>query len=437
MAKDDSKRVLLYHTRKEDKTIEDFVKSQKLIGITAKEVFDDNRDYIFTQIQSSPSFLEAYKEENGSVPKSGADLAETMTLPIPCQIKVCPYNITAETMINNTNWHTPNNDFYAFASEEIQKIFESPAYSALIDKTNCEVEVIGWFKQMNMFGERKHRINNVSGAWFDLSSFVISLNSNVGANGGNFTMRLPIVGMIEKLVGKTVDLVEESSGNRVYSYFKGRSLVHQPISAFYEFGNKQFYSKKSLDNAQLGNLFSSMISYNDLIFLSFAKNEEIGETESLAERVAKNSWDMIGLVDDVSVVVTGESGSGYVQITGRDLMKLLIEDGSYFFNPSSTYSAESIFANEVEGAAGKGIYKTSGDVTDVTDLAAEGRGLVKRLRNIASEIDAFAYRPMREVIYILKAVVSQLSNIEVVPGELFDFWENRTLWKDITIEEEK
>jgi hypothetical protein len=135
--------------------------------------------------------------------------------------------------------------------------------------------------------------------------------------------------------------------------------------------------------------------------------------------------------------LNGGASSGYVEITGRDLMKLLIEDGSYFFNPSSSYSSESIYANEAEASVNGGVYRSRGDIADVTDLGGDGRGLVKRLRNMSNEIDIFAYRPMREIVYILKGVVSQLSNIEVVPGEIFDFWENRTVWKDITLEEEK
>lgn len=424
MARDNNKRVLLYHTRRDDKTIEDFVKRQKLIGITAEEVFNDNRDYIFQQM--SVADIEAYKQSNGTVPTSGADLVLGMTLPMPCKIKVCPYNITAETAINNTNWHVPNNDFYAFADEEVQKIFESPAYSALVDKRNCDVEVVGWFKQANTFGQRGKRINNVKGAWMDVSRFVISLNSSSSANGSSFTIRFPILGFAEKLTAYS-DITD----------FSGRSVASLPIAMFWEYGN-QYYSKKPLKTAQLDNLFSALISYNDLIFISYVRNLEFdNKAYSLEERVAKNTWDVIGLIDDVRVSVNGASGSGFVEVTGRDLMKLLIEDGSYFFNPSSSYSAESIFANEVEGTAGKGVYKSSGDILDVTDFGSEGRGLVRRLRNMSNEIDIFAYKPMREISYILKGVVSQLSNIEVVPGEIFDSWENRTLWKDINVEEEK
>lgn len=426
MAQNENKRVLLYHTRKSDKTMEDFVKSQKIIGVTAKDVFDDNRDFLFDQIKKNVVFLKAYKDENGSVPQSGSDLVETMTLPLPCEIKVCPYNITAETMVNNTNWHTPNNDFYAFSAKEVSKVFESPSYSSLIDKAKCDVEVIGWFKQMNLFGERKKRINNVEGAWFDLSPYVTAMNASVSENGGSFSIRLPIVGMVSSV--EAFSLLPD---------FGGRSLVHEPVTNIWKWGKNNFYSKKSLETAQLGNLFSALISYNDLLFLSFAKNEELEEVESLSERAARNSWDIVGLVDDVRVNLVGGGANGYVEVTGRDLMKLLIEDGSYFFNPSSVYSTESIFANEVEGAAGGGVYKASGDVADVLDVGAEGRGLVKRLRNLAQEIDIFAYKPMREITYILKGVISQLSNIEVVPGELFEFWENRTVWKDITLEDEK
>lgn len=424
MARDNNKRVLLYHTRKDVKTIDDFVKQQRLIGVTAAEVFDDNRDYIFQQM--SVEDVEAYKGQYGTVPASGSDLVLGMTLPLPCKIKVCPYNITAETAINNTNWHVPNNDFYAFADEEIQKIFESPAYSALIDKRNCDVEVIGWFKQANIFGRRGQRINNVKGAWMDVSRFVISMNTSSSANGSSFTIRFPILGFAEKLTGYTKIMD-----------FGGRSVASLPIAMFWEWGN-QYYSKKPLKTAQLNNLFSALMSYNDLIFISYVKNRDLAKNaESVEERVAKNEWDLIGLIDDVRVNLNGASGNGFVEVTGRDLMKLLIEDGSYFFNPSFAYSAESIFANEIQGIPGGGVYKTTGDIRDVTDVATEGRGLMRRLRNMSDEIDIFAYKPMREIAYILKGVVSQLANIEVVPGEIFNSWEDRTLWKDINIEEEQ
>jgi len=436
-SRDENKRVLLYHTRKEDKTIADFVERQKLIGITANDVFDDNRDLIFTQM--SVSDKEAYKEKFGSVPASGSDLNAGMILPLPCVIKVCPYNITAETAINNTNWHVPNNNFYAFADEEVQKIFESPAYSTLIDKRNCDVEVIGWFKQANVFGTRGKRFNNVKGAWFDLSRFVISLNSSSGQNGGSFVVRFPILGFAEKLTGYQLAYNKDTKDWDVYSDlgFGGRSVASLPIGSLFQWGD-QYYGKKPLKTAQLNNLFSALISYNDLIFISFVRNEDTFTEDTIDKHVAKNTWDMIGLVDDVRVSVNGASGNGFVEITGRDLMKLLIEDGSYFFNPSSAYSDESIFANEAQAAGGSGVYKSTGDIRDVTDLGSHGHGLVRRLRNMSNEIDIFAYKPMREIIYILKGVVSQLSNIEVVPGEIFIPWEDkRTLWKDISVEEEK
>lgn len=47
---------------------------------------------------------------------------------------------------------------------------------------------------------------------------------------------------------------------------------------------------------------------------------------------------------------------------------------------------------------------------------------INRLRRITGEIDVFANRINMDIGYILKGVISQLANIEVVPDYVFDSW---------------
>ena len=61
---------------------------------------------------------------------------------------------------------------------------------------------------------------------------------------------------------------------------------------------------------------------------------------------------------------------------------------------------------------------------------------INRLRRVTGEIDIFANRINMDISYILKGVISQLANVEVVPGYVFETWgEDRT--KYIELEPEK
>lgn len=124
---------------------------------------------------------------------------------------------------------------------------------------------------------------------------------------------------------------------------------------------------------------------------------------------------MIGLVDDVAMVTDANSGNSYVEVTGRDLMKLFIEDGSFFFNPSTTSDPSTVFINE--HSTGK-----QGDIREADQVKNTYNNPINRLRRITGEIDVFANRINMDIGYILKGVISQLANIEVVPDYVFDSW---------------
>ena len=131
--------------------------------------------------------------------------------------------------------------------------------------------------------------------------------------------------------------------------------------------------------------------------------------------IAAQVYDMIALVDDVKVVHDAQSATAYVEVTGRDFMKLLIEDGSFFFNPSTTSNPSEVFANEQS-------YGKQGDIKEADQINNTYNNPIGRLRRVTGEIDIFSNRINMDLGYILKGVISQLANVEVVPGYVFDSW---------------
>ena len=130
-------------------------------------------------------------------------------------------------------------------------------------------------------------------------------------------------------------------------------------------------------------------------------------------------------MDDVKVVADSAGSNGYVEVTGRDLMKLLIEDGSFFFNPSTTSDPSNIFMNEQS-------YGKQGDIREADQINNTYNNPINRLRRVTGEIDIFANRINMDLSYILKGVISQLSNVEVVPEFVFDAWgEKRTTYLEL------
>lgn len=85
------------------------------------------------------------------------------------------------------------------------------------------------------------------------------------------------------------------------------------------------------------NNISNYIQYNDIVFIRFEKLqiEETQIDKNFGFEVSKNDlpyqfFDMIALVDNVTTSINAVTTDSVVSVSGRDLMKLFIEDGSYF-----------------------------------------------------------------------------------------------------------
>lgn len=174
--------------------------------------------------------------------------------------------------------------------------------------------------------------------------------------------------------------------------------------------------------------FSKFIQNNDMIFIRFEKlkkekYEDMGKRQSSTHIIEPSElndkliWDMMGLIDTVSTNVDSESTDYSVSISGRDLMKLLVEDGSYF-----------IPLKFVEGSPDRWFY--GGDPES---------SWFKRNMVTGSYDYYFAYE-FQQIDTVSSFIVNQLSNIGIVPNSLFSHcakrpdakgvWQMITLWVD-------
>jgi hypothetical protein len=255
-------------------------------------------------------------------------------------------------------------------------------------------------------------------------------------NGGSFVLRLPVISgrsVGVYIVGQKQDDTFNPTGEL------GRAAKDEITYRFGE-NREEYYAKSLFDDVE-SNYFNWLITSNDLIFISFEKLEMEQRRDANAwgdednfdinTAISENVFDMIALVDNVKVVTNAQTAEAYVEVTGRDLMKLLIEDGSFFFNPSVTSDPSSVFANE--SSWGK-----QGDVKEADMMSGVYNNPIGRVRRISGEIDVFANRINMSIDYIIKGVLSQLANVEIVPDYVFDSWgDDRTEYIELQPKEEK
>lgn len=437
--------ILLYNRGKR-MTISDYMERNYIYGVSPQELFDLNKDLIWQQYTELDKEIE--KAGSGKWPESADDLSLQSWLPAPCVLRINPSKVTAELAIAQTNAQVNTEDFYAFAADKIQDIYQDEGYRvADSSKRSPDCSVLGWFKSLyyvglDAQGKKTIKMERQDFTEFaNLSRHIISLATSVTSNGGSFTMRLPIISARSEGVSVIYEILKGENGEKTYGDMSGQKGNASKNDATYEYGEKgEYYAKSSFDDIE-ANYFNWLISSNDILFISFEKldMELVKDTADwcsgdadnfkISTKLAEGVYDMIGLVDEVKVVTNSQSSEAYVEITGRDLMKLLIEDGSFFFNPSTTSDPSGVFANEQS-------YGKQGDIREADVMNNTYNNPINRLRRVTGEIDIFANRINMDISYILKGVISQLANVEVVPGYVFETWgEDRT--KYIELEPEK
>ena len=109
-----------------------------------------------------------------------------------------------------------------------------------------------------------------------------------------------------------------------------------------------------------------------------------------------NIYDMIGLVDNNSISTS--QGNVEISISGRDLTKVFIDDGCYFF--PSDFAPGGIFANQDE---------------------------IRYTERLDGKMINLVQTAVKSINYCMSFIFNSLSNIKICPTDLFQYYTNKNV----------
>lgn len=240
----------------------------------------------------------------------------------------------------------------------------------------------------------------LTGQIFDITRFISNITTNMGKNGGNFEVQLaPIVCKRDNTNGYwSIDYAyyQERINNQDEHEFFSESQLNKIVS-----GGDEFTYETSRNTF----LFHNCINTNDVIFIRHEplliegqkRTDDIANKNSFVDKnnLPGRTYDMIGLIDSNRLNISPNNNDITVQIAGRDLSKLFIEDGTYFYALENT----------------QGLLNFAGGTSAKNDLT----------RRIIGD-NSLLYLSLyfnNSIEKILEFIIQQLSTIEVIPDDLF------------------
>ena len=422
----------LYHNNPNVKTLEEFC---QISGVhfddkyKLKDFFEDNRQNILNQMDNFQKV--EYISENGLNKKvvdlEASDLKIDMTLPCPLTLVILKRLVTYTIAEKQQTIQEPVFDTVALQDAQIRSscLDDNIRFSLapFVRKERMACSVVGFFKTMyyNKQGSSNKDLGKADGIYqmssnfINISDYIFQLNTSVGQQGGSFSFSLPHVPLYrrdEENLHIDNSFAMKESDNVLNRYINGDFMTLDDF-------NETPVVKSELSSM---NYFSWLISKNDLIFISF---NEVDPSMLEDDNIAGNSFDMIGLVDNVSLSKDSQ-GNITVNVSGKDLMKLLSDDSSIYF-PNATTVNQGNFFDNVEGALrsgdAAGVDTTNGKTKD-NPMRMPSTGSIKPFNE---ECNGFT------IDYIIKVVIKELTNTQICPSEIFSSWkERRTKFVNLT-----
>lgn len=393
----------------DDVDLQTFV-TNNYVSLTAE--FD--LDQFFNYNGNSDRIRDSLRVEESSTSSADAIIKSGTLLRVPKD------NVEREYLSLAGNTVVPNDDFEAFLDSKVREIITDTDYSPV----NIEIptDIGKTFRFVNDFSVwiwcKALGAGNASGRMINVTPFIESLTTNVGSNGGNFNIKFsPVIGEIKKDGGGQW-IIDKSTIDQ-FIYNDRSNIVSRSSDSTY---------RKSINNdehfIQPTFLLNNIIQSNDVVFIKFEplKSEYAKRLTDLGDFSldslyidpyklvssdipgGQQLFDMIALVDSNNITRNSESANTTIQVTGRDLMKLLLEDGEYFF------------PTDIAGITG-------GIQTDNS-----GRS-INRLVN--GDFNFFNAYIDRSIDFSMRFIFNMLANIKICDNELFScYGDDRTFWYD-------
>lgn len=278
-------------------------------------------------------------------------------------------------------------EFKPFIASAMAELLKNPTYTKIVDSStgeqislvNNDITVYIWCRGMS-----NPNSSAQEGTWLNVSAFIQNISTRKD-DVGVFSFSLsPVVCEWSEFFGWQLsgDVTGYDSGS-VRDDVLSTSMLRDKF------------------------LFNTVLQANDLVYIRFEKLEMDQELDSRlrevngrlsATDIPGRAYDMIGLIDFVST--SAEPGGVNISVQGRDLMKLLIEDGSYFFPEQF---AQNIF-------------------TDENSILTKRNRVELEIQSLTGA--SYTFKPIQT---ILKFIFNKFSNIGIVSGSAFNGYGSRAI----------
>lgn len=456
----------------------------KIFEITTEQFLDfkngdiSNRELVFLHYQISEKIKYNLADDKGNVTKTYQDITPQMRCPYITFFIDAKY-VTKDVILNNSSVLVDDFSSKDLSEEDdeqfsgsvfiknkffFEKVNIIPKISKInpLENSDSEFEkttrrqylnpkVWIWCKSLNEKGV--FNPNSI----FDLTPFVKNIEYSNSETGGNFSIGLLNVegfinvnedneatGIWHPKKDTYIKFEQNSKMNYLFRNFLnarfGVKSLNLPNSGKEVFDSLEYKKSKQeklesllveVVNKRTYNIgsdlfFKNLISENDIVFLTFRDDEdnEVIKTDDFFisnDKLPGNSWEMIGLIDKNSESITYEGAEYNINIAGRDIMKIMIEDGSYFFSNSySDDDVKSIFQNIDLPNRGDGVNASN-------KVVEKGYSKSGSNRLIRSGIIDMMFNPeARNIHFVMNLLMSTLSNVEICHSRLFEYYNNKT-----------
>lgn len=424
---------ILLNNYEDVNTLQKFIDNYR-IQMTPQELMD------YSEFDNKASMYQSYSAEQ----KKQYSEASPDCLAVNTKIGV-PYDKYTSRSIYSVNQNIVENYSSCFIEEGIRSLLNNPAYKKIsyggtssqpiLDSVNLykrenNVQVWIWSKSMDN--------NGVS--FMDISPFITEINTAVNEDGGSFNMGLAHIVYnkdlqdITNLKFSDLNLHRFNAPNSTDNQFFQKDNLNTQAQygssdqkAFFVDDNEEFENSGYLYFRRNESFFHAALQNNDLIFIRL---EKIGIDDKKLSKpktdfnvdstlLADEVLDMIGLIDKVNISSNAQSSEISVGIEGRDLSKLLIDDGVYFFDVEyAVQDREQIIKNSTQSKAGNRLIIPITKDGNGNDVQANQPSVQASVQGFTGDI-SFNFDQTQSIEEWLTFIFSQLTNIDICPDSIF------------------